>query len=231
MSIASGDSANVDKPVGRFLEALGIVMIGAGFEWLIFVDHPNWLVYSGFWIGGTATFFAGAFWEQLKFRMPERLVVSVETVALDFRYWLALILIVFVYMGTPVLLSQIKSIVRPIVKPVTVTTTPPSVAASGPVIARSATTTNGCPQAPLRWQEPAGAQTGPIGPILAAEFIWEFDQLPKPCAVKITSFERGELLSTFEWLLTYGRTGGNGGPPICELGSGDLPPPDADDPA
>jgi hypothetical protein len=110
MSDKPVNSANVDKPVARFLETLGGLMIAAGFEWLIFVDHPSWLAVVGFWGGGTATFFAGAFWRRLKFRMPERLVASVETVALDFRYWLALFLFGFVYMGTPILLSQFKPI-------------------------------------------------------------------------------------------------------------------------
>jgi len=100
------DSTNTDKPVGRFLEALGALMIGAGFEWLIFVEQPSHLVVIGFWIGGTAIFFGGAFWGRLKFRMPERFVVSVETVALDFRYWLAMIFVVWLYMFCVTLLQR-----------------------------------------------------------------------------------------------------------------------------
>jgi hypothetical protein len=100
------DSTNTDKPVGRFLEFLGGAMIVTGFEWLVFVDHPSWVVIVGFWGTGTIVFFAGAFWNRLKFQLPERLVTSVETVALDFRYWMALIFAVWFYMFCVSLLQR-----------------------------------------------------------------------------------------------------------------------------
>ncbi|MFZ0680742.1 hypothetical protein [Candidatus Binatus sp.] len=80
------------------------------------------------------------------------------------------------------------------------------------------------------WNQPPNAHSGPIGPIAAAEFMYRFDQLPKPCRVKITSFEPSELATTLGWLLTNGRNGGGGQPIICELENADLPPIDADDP-
>ena len=82
------------------------------------------------------------------------------------------------------------------------------------------------------WNQSSGEHSGPIGPELAAVFMYKFDQLPKPCAVKITAPDNGksELATTLGWLLTNGRNGGGGAPDICVVESPDLPPIDADDP-
>jgi hypothetical protein len=86
-------SPEANKAVARFLDAVGIAMIAAGFEWLIFVDHPSPIVVGGFWLGGSAVFFAGAFWERAQSYVPERVIQSLEVVASDVRYWLAFVLV------------------------------------------------------------------------------------------------------------------------------------------
>jgi hypothetical protein len=82
-----------DKGVARFLETFGGIMIGAGFEWLIFIEHPSAVVVSGFIGGGILVFFAGIYWEWVKQHIPTAVTESVEKVASDIRYWMAFVLV------------------------------------------------------------------------------------------------------------------------------------------
>ncbi len=86
-------STEPNKAVERFLEAFGGIMIAAGFEWLIFVERPSPVIVTGFIAGGIGVFFSGAYWQSIKLHIPDRLIQSVEAVALDFRYWMALVLL------------------------------------------------------------------------------------------------------------------------------------------
>jgi hypothetical protein len=83
------------------------------------------------------------------------------------------------------------------------------------------------PAAVEDWNYPAGHHSGPLGPTLAAEFMWEFSKLPN-CTVKVTAFdpEKSQLAITFTWLLMYGHTGGQAGRPICKVDTADPPPAD-----
>jgi hypothetical protein len=82
-----------DKGVARFLETFGGIMIGAGFEWLIFIEHPSAVVVSGFIGGGIGVFFAGIYWEWVKQQIPTAVTESIERVASDIRYWMAFVLV------------------------------------------------------------------------------------------------------------------------------------------
>jgi hypothetical protein len=148
-------------------------MIAAGFEWLIFVDHPSWLIVSGFWISGTVIFFGGAFWGRLKFRMPERLVTSVETVALDFRYWLALLSVVYLYIATPLLLRQLKSI---LVEP-TIVRGQTIVAPASPAVAVPTPT-----HVPRQT-----ANVDDFGPIQPLDLEGRFMRSKQPCVLKLSA--------------------------------------------
>jgi len=77
------------------------------------------------------------------------------------------------------------------------------------------------------WNQTAGHHSGPLGPILAAEFMWEFSKLPN-CTVKVTAFdpEKSQLAITFTRLLTYGHTVRQAGRPICKVDTADPPPAD-----
>ncbi len=86
-------SPESNKEIARFLDAVGIIMITSGFEWIVFVDHPSPIVVGGFWLGGTAVFFTGVFWERAQSYIPKQVVQSLEAVASDIRYWLAFVLI------------------------------------------------------------------------------------------------------------------------------------------
>ncbi len=82
-----------DKGAARFLETFGGIMIAAGFEWMIFVEHPSAVVVTGFIGGGIGIFFSGAYWESVKQHIPDFIIESIEAVASDVRYWMALVFV------------------------------------------------------------------------------------------------------------------------------------------
>jgi hypothetical protein len=87
------------------------------------------------------------------------------------------------------------------------------------------------PTSPSTWDTPPSAQGGPIGPILAIEFVQAFDALPKPCKVMISAPQGSHLRETLYWLLNYGGSSrGPGGTAVCEMESPALSPQNVDEP-
>jgi hypothetical protein len=77
---------------------------------------------------------------------------------------------------------------------------------------------------PKNWQNiPSGPWAGPLGPILAVELLDVFQQLPKPCAAKVTAPHDNEnLRATMAWILQYGAK--------CEIVGDSSGLPNADEP-
>lgn len=74
---------------------------------------------------------------------------------------------------------------------------------------------------PSGWQDyPSSGERGPIGPLLAAELVQTFKDLPKPCSVRVTFAAGTENLgSALTWLLTDKSYGAG-----CDISPNPQPP-------
>jgi hypothetical protein len=115
---------------------------------------------------------------------------------------------------------------RPPVASPQLPTSPFQVAAPVSDVSKTNESATGCIQSvPPKWQERAGPQSGPMGPIMAVELVGTFNRLPKPCRLKVTGPD-SEFLSTLRWLLSYGAAGA----PVCEIEPTTAEPPNIDEP-
>ena len=65
---------------------------------------------------------------------------------------------------------------------------------------------------------------GPFGPIMAVELLQTFQQMPKPCVVKVTApQENNNLRGTILWILQNAAN--------CEVADNPIGPPNIDEPA
>lgn len=160
----------------------------------------------------------GPNWPWLKSRLPRRFAASITRVGSDFRWWLAVLILGFIYLIAGQWHTEhIERVVETTPTPATRSTEQPI----APPHTIPSNTISGNTSA--NWRNvPPGPSAGPIGPISAVELVQTFEQLPTPCVVDVTAPSDNEnLRGTLAWILQYGAK--------CQI-AGAPSPPNADEP-
>ncbi len=97
----TGDAA-VREFIGFF--ALGFVLAGVD----ILSRGGTWGKVCGFWVVGAVLSTVAFRWKWLKTKIGSRLVASLQQVASDARWWVAALLVFFIYLGLAPLIEKIK---------------------------------------------------------------------------------------------------------------------------
>jgi hypothetical protein len=103
-----------DKPVKTFLDyvALGLILEAASAFW----RGEGWSRVGAGLVGGGAVLAAHYKWDWLKEKLGDRFTTTARSVATDFRWWLVPLFLLFIYVGSPTLISEVGK---------AITTTPP----------------------------------------------------------------------------------------------------------
>jgi hypothetical protein len=94
-----------DKPVKTFLDyvALGLILEAASAFW----RGEDWSRVVAGLIGGGAVLAAHYRWDWLKETLGDRFTTTARSVATDFRWWLVPLFLLFIYVGSPTLISEV----------------------------------------------------------------------------------------------------------------------------
>jgi hypothetical protein len=147
-----------DKPVKTFLDyvALGLILEAAAAFWR---GENLGRVLAGL-IGGAAVLGAHYRWDWLKETLGERFASTARNVATDFRWWLLPVLLLFIYVAGPTLITELRKPAAPASAPTTVETTSQPTPDTGPTAYR-------------------------LGDQFASNLYHDFLSLPRPCVMKI----------------------------------------------
>ncbi len=116
-----------DRVVGAFGELIGL-MFGLPAGEALYRGEDFSMRMAVFLLLGLGFCILGPSWPWLKLKLGRRYSASVIRVATDFRWWLLLLMVIFFYLGTPMLVERIRTTSMPVPKPEAVSA--PSIAPS-----------------------------------------------------------------------------------------------------
>jgi hypothetical protein len=99
----------MDKAVSAFLDLLAVALLTAGVPVVVtggYRSMPAWIAI----LLAIVCFFAGKFWERLKPALGPELVGSVGKVAADFRIWLGIVLLLWLYLAGTTIVSVCREL-------------------------------------------------------------------------------------------------------------------------
>lgn len=98
-----------DRPAAALLIVLAGTFFSVGIDAIMKGDLGRAVIPC---ILGLALFLSGSFWQSLKTTLGPRIAQTVTGVASDFRWWLAILLLLFLYLGSPRIMESIGSLLR-----------------------------------------------------------------------------------------------------------------------
>lgn len=97
----------MEQPVSAFLRFIATCLLGSGIATMLrehtYTSVPAWIVI----VVGVCLFFVGYYWEKIGPRIGEKFAASATKIASDFRYWLAVIALLWAYMAVPDVITAV----------------------------------------------------------------------------------------------------------------------------
>lgn len=221
-----------DKAVLGFCELFAL-FFGLPAGEAFYRGEPITMRMIAFAIAGSIFAILGPTWPYVKSTFPRRISATFVRTASDFRWWMVVILIGFI--GTAILDSsgrispksgQVIGYLNNFGTGELVSGSPPTSPQSPqpPQTAPSAQVAASTNPSVKDWRNLAPSPWGgPFGPIMAVEIVQTFEELPKPCVVKVTAPPENEnLRGTLNWILQYGAK--------CDIAENPIGPPNVDEP-